>query len=119
MNVSGIERCPIEGWREEQNQLVIAADELLVHRRHRGRGVSGLRGAGDHTPRLRDRIDSTFGARGRTERRSIVEVGPPVPGAVPAVLLERLPERGDVPSPFCATRLLMLIAAIRQLSERR
>ena len=46
------------------------------------------RGAGQHGPALRDRVDAAFGIAGRAERRAVVEVGAAVPVAVPGVLLE-------------------------------
>src|SRR5204862_4409629 len=49
-----------------------------------------ISGPADHRPALRQRIDLTFRIRLRTERSAVVEVGAPVPLAVPGVLLDVL-----------------------------
>ena len=106
LDVSEVERCAIKGRCEEQGQPVIAMDKLPVYRRHRYCGAPSFRGPGEHSPRLCDRINSTLGARLSTERSSIVEIRSPVPAAIPTVPLERLRERGGMPPPARATRLL-------------
>src|SRR5665213_444707 len=83
LDVSGVERRQIEWWGEEQDQPVIAANEVLIDRRHGLRGVDRIAGAGDHAPRLCDRIDAAFGIQARAERGSVVEIGPAIPLAVP------------------------------------
>src|SRR5450759_3208030 len=88
LDVPGVERCVIEWRSEDQRQSLIATDELRVHLRHRHRGATSLRGTGEHAPRLRDRINPALGARASAKRRAIVEKGPQVPVAVPAVPLK-------------------------------
>src|SRR6185312_5214348 len=51
------------------------------------------RGAGEHRPALRDRIDAAFLVAGRAERRAVVEVRAAVPLAVPAVLVDARAQR--------------------------
>src|SRR5258708_23025660 len=72
------------------------------------------RGARDNAPRLRDRIDAAFDAAGRAERRAVIEVTAPIPGAVPSFLLERFCQRRRVPPPG---RSAPLVAA--NISQRR
>ena len=47
------------------------------------RARAGIAGAGDHRPRLRDRVDLALGVLLRPERRAVVEVRAPIPVAVP------------------------------------
>ena len=104
LDIAGIVRSVIERRREQQHEAVVALDEVLVNGRHRGRGAAGLGGAGDHAPRLRDRVDAAFDAAGRAERRAVVEVAAPIPVAVPSVPLERRRERGRVTPPGRSAR---------------
>ena len=62
-----------------------------------------------------DRVDPALGVHGGAERGAIVEEGPAVPVAVPAVALERPPERLHVGSP--ALRAGTLAAGLRDRGE--
>ena len=61
-----------------------------------------IAGAGDHRPGLRDGIDAAFVVRRRAERRAVVEIGAPIPFAVPSFALERLLKRSGMRSPALA-----------------
>ncbi len=89
LDVAGIERRVVERRREEQDQPVAAAHQELVDRRHGARRARRVGGARDHRPGLGDRVDPALVVRGRAERRAVVEVGAPVPVAVPGLALER------------------------------
>src|SRR6185437_719227 len=63
----------VERRREQARQLVLVVDEQLVDRGHRLRRMGAV-AAGDHAPRLGDRIDPALFAVLRAERRAIVVV---------------------------------------------
>ena len=98
LDVAGLERgVGIEGRREEEGDPVVRPHQLALGGGDRGRGVRRVGGAGEHRPGLGDRIDPAGAAARGAERRAVVEIGAPVPGAVPAVLFQRgleLPRRG-------------------------
>src|SRR5207302_4499287 len=114
-DVAGIERRAVERRREEQDELLIAANEVLLDRGHRARGAGGIGGPRKHGPRLRDRIDTAFGVRGGAERRPVVEIGAPVPVAVPGLALQRGLERVRVLAP--PRRAFVLAAHLGPASE--
>src|SRR5207244_11313932 len=86
-DVAGIERRAVERRGEEQDELLIAANEGLLARGHRARRAAGVGGPRKHGPRLRDRIDTAFGVRGGAERRPVVERSAPVPVTDPGLAL--------------------------------
>src|SRR6185437_6022876 len=71
LDVAGIERRLVEGWREEQRQSVAPADELLIDRVHRAGLAGGVAGSRDDAPGLGDRVDPALAVGRRAERRSI------------------------------------------------
>jgi len=93
LDVAGIVRCSIEGWRQHQGQSVIRADELAMQRRHRLRGTIRQRHARKNRPGLRDGVDPAFRIVVRTERRAVVKIRAPVPLPVPGVGVERTRKR--------------------------
>src|SRR5258708_24887224 len=104
--VSGIVRCPIEGWGEEQDETFFSAHQLLIHSRHGARAAPGIGGAGEHAPGLSDRVNAAFAALGRSERCAVVEISAPIPAAVPSVALKRgLHTNSMLPPIRCARRL--------------
>ena len=112
-DVAGVERRLIERRREEQEQSVVAADEVFVHAppsRSR-RGLGSRRRRSRPTTARSNRCGIRLLACG-AERRSVVEEGAQVPVAVPAFALQRPRQRGGVLPPGCGPRLLA--AAIRQ-----
>src|SRR6188474_2246641 len=82
----------VERRRQQQYQAVIFAYEPLAYRCHCLPRPLRIAGAGDHRPRLRDRIDLALGVLLRPKRRSIVEIRTAIPVAVPRAL-DRLGER--------------------------
>src|SRR5207245_6903784 len=72
---------------------------------------------GDHAPGLRNRFDPAFAARGRAERRSVVEIAPPIPTSIPTILFESVLQRCRMGSPVRGA--CMLIAPLGQGRERR
>src|SRR6478672_7687673 len=88
LDVAGVEIRFIE-WRiEQQDQTGIPADEPTIDALHRcGRPLMRA-GARKNRPALRYGIDLALLILGRAERRAVVEVGPAIPLAVPAMLLD-------------------------------
>ena len=93
LDVAGLERAAIKRRREQQDHLIRIADQTILHRRHCLTRPLRVGGSGDDRPRLGDRIDLTLLVLRRAERSAVVEVCPPVPAAVPGVLLQRSPQR--------------------------
>ena len=116
LDVARIDLGMVEGRREQQDEAVAPPDEELLHRGHGPTGVVGIGGPGEHAPRLGDRIDPALRVLGGAERGAIIEEGPAVPVAVPAVALERPPERLQVGPP--ARRPGQLAAGLRDRCER-
>src|SRR5437870_1383162 len=114
-HVARITRRVIERRREEQNQAVAAAHQVFLDRRHGAGRAAAVGGARDHPPRLRDRVDAALLVGDRAERRAVVEVGAPVPVAVPGLPLERRLEGGHVPAPGVGA--LVLAAQLGKASE--
>src|SRR6476620_980615 len=52
----------------------------------------GIAGAADHRPALRQRIDLAFEVCLRAERFAVVEIGAPIPLAVPRIFLDVFPQ---------------------------
>src|SRR5947207_2096415 len=86
-----------------------------VYQVHPPRGAGGVGGPRKHRPRLRDRIDAAFGVAGGAERRPVVEIGAPVPVAVPGLALQRGLERLHVLAP--PRRAFVLAAHLGLASE--
>ena len=86
LDVAGIVRHAIERRREQQHDLRVAPHEVRADRFHRALGALRLRRLRQHRPRLRQRIDLALLVLRRPERRSIVEIGAPIPVAVPRQL---------------------------------
>src|SRR5580704_9988677 len=119
LDVSGIVRCPIEGWGEEQNEAVFSAHQLLVHRRHGACAAAGIGGAREHTPGLSDRVNTAFTALGRAERSAVVEITAPIPAAVPPLSLQGTPQANSVLAPnHGASRFAALLCQWRECRER-
>jgi len=73
----------VEGRRQQQHHLRVAADEIRPDRIHGPLRTARLRAPGQHRPRLRQRVDPALLVLHRPERGPVVEVRPPVPVAVP------------------------------------
>src|SRR5882672_6585353 len=92
--IPGVEGCPVEGRREEQQEPGLAPDEMTFDGPHGLACARAVTGTGEDRPGLRDGVDPALVVRRRPERRSIVEKRPPVPLAVPRLPLERSLEGG-------------------------
>src|SRR5262249_19959759 len=97
---------------------VAATHEIFLDRRHRTRRACRQRAAGDHPPGLRDRIDPALVVPDRPERRAVVEVGAPVPVAVPGALEGGLERAHVMPPRLTTLRLAAQIREARELPER-
>ena len=95
----------VERRCEQQHHAVAAPDQQLVDRRHCLSGPCRIGGAGQHGPRLRDRIDPAFRVDRRAQRGAVVEEGAAVPAPVPTLALERLAEALHVGSPRLRARI--------------
>src|SRR6266536_4851232 len=120
LDVAGVESGAVE-WRiQENDEPVSRMNQPLLHRGHRPRRARRLRGARDHSPRLRDRIDPAFLARSRSQRGAVVEIRAAIPVAVPRLLVQRDLERGRMPQPRAGMRLLVTtFRHPREFTERR
>ena len=85
-DVSGITLASIEWRREQQDDLSVAPDEVAADGVHRTLGAISRRGLREHRPRLRDRVDLAFITLCRPERPAVIEIGAPIPLAVPGQL---------------------------------
>src|SRR5207244_10566668 len=99
LDVSGIERHPIEGRREQQGQTVAVINELFGHGGHGAQGTSGIGRPGDHAPGLRNRVDPAFAASGRAQWRPVVVIAAPIPTSIPTILLKSVLQRRHMGSP--------------------
>src|SRR5690606_5528941 len=66
----------------------VLAHQVLLQRSQRPRLTSRRAATGDHAPALRDGVYAALHALPGAQRRAIIEVGAPVPVAIPAVLLD-------------------------------
>ena len=90
LDVTGIEPGLVE-WRiEKLHDGGVATHQSLVQRLHRRARALEAGRTGKYRPALGNRVDLAFVITCRTERRAIVEIGAPIPGAVPAIGLDRL-----------------------------
>ena len=120
LDVAGLQRSAIERWREQQDHLIRIADQTILDRRHRLAGPLRIAGAGDHRPRLGDRIDLALVVLRRAERSAIIEVRPTVPAAVPGVLLQCSPQRlGSLPAPGRPRGVAALLGQAGELAQGR
>ena len=120
LDVAGIESGAVEWRGEEDHEPVVRPNQLLLHRGHRPRRARRLRGARDHRPGLRDRIDPAFLARGGSQRGAVVEIGAAIPVAVPRLRFQGGLERGRMLPPRGGTRLLAAtLGHRREVAERR
>ncbi len=99
LDVTGIEGRPVEGGREEEHQPVAAAHEVFLDGRHGAAAPIVVPGAGEDGPGLRDRVDPALLVLRGAERRSVVEIGAPVPVPVPGFPLDRHLQRVHVRAP--------------------
>jgi hypothetical protein len=106
LDIPGIERRVVERRREQQRQAGIALHQLRFHGGHGLHAASRVGGVRDDAPGLRDRVDPAFGARGRAQRRTVIEVAAPVPIAVPCLAFERIAQRRGVRQPARRARAL-------------
>ena len=83
LDVAGLLRRLVERRAEEQQRLRPAHDERRADRIHRAFGEPLRHRAGQHRPRLRNRVDGALVVLRRAQRASIVVVAAPVPFAVP------------------------------------
>ena len=83
LDVAGIVDRAIERRCQQQHDPRVPAHQVRAHGIHRALGA--LRGgrAREHGPRLRQRIERAFVVLHRPEGRPVVEVGAPIPAAVP------------------------------------
>src|SRR2546427_11571680 len=79
---------------------------MRVQGAHRAPPAGRLDGAGEHAPRLHDRVDAAGIVALGAEGRAVVEVRAAVPVAVPALALDRQPQRGGVTPPALGARPL-------------
>ena len=99
LDVPGVLRGAIERRREQHDHLRPAPHEVGADRVHRAVREARRRRAGEHRPRLGDRVDLALVALRRAERRAVVVVAAPVPLAVPGFARARTrggpPRRGS------------------------
>ena len=88
-DVAGIHRGTIEGRSQQQDHACVAADQMRADRVHGAFVTSGRRRSREHRPGLRDGIDAALLVLRRAEGRAVVEVGAPVPVAVPGPVERR------------------------------
>ena len=105
--------------------MSVVADQTLLDRGHRLPGPLRVGGAGDHRPGLGDRVDLALVVLRRAERSAVVEVGPPVPAAVPGVFLQRRRsasarsrhQAARAASPRCSARSANASAAVASMNQ--
>ena len=94
--------------------LCVATEQVGPHGLHRLLRARRLRGARQDGPRLRQRVDPALLVLRRPERRPVVEVGAPVPAAVPRELEDAAQPRRLVP---VAEREIGALAGIADRGE--
>ena len=86
-DVAGIgASCWSKGGVSSRMQPRVAAHQVRAHRVHRALGPRGRAAPDSTAQRLRDGVDPALLVLGRAERRAVVEVGAPIPLAVPGQL---------------------------------
>ena len=89
LDVAGVERRLVERWREQLDHARVSPHQLHADGIHGALCPSQRRGAGEHGPALRDRIDPAFLGLGGAQRRAVVEVGAAIPVTIPGLLEHR------------------------------
>ncbi len=105
----------VEGRRQQQDDAERAAHEMGADRVEGALGAARRDQAGQDGPRLRQRVDATFGVPRRSEGRAVVEIPAEIPVAVPRQVEHRTEARdlGAV-----ARRALVVAAAFAPRGER-
>src|SRR6185437_5991673 len=93
---------------------ITTANQILLDRRHRAAHAIRIGPAGNHGPRLRDRIDTTLFIPRRTQRRAVIEVGATIPVAVPRFVFQRLAQVVELFAITIATHLLFARVDVRR-----
>ncbi len=89
LDVARITQRLVEGRPEQPDDSILLANEHLLGGRERlTRPALGCRG-GEHTPRLRDRVDAALLGVVRAPGTAIVIDGPSIPSSVPTLGLDR------------------------------
>src|SRR2546430_13724917 len=87
-DVAGIERRFIKGGIEKLDEFGVATNKALIDGVHSLTRALRVAGAADYRPALRQRIDLAFEVCLRAERFAVVEIGAPIPLAVPRIFLD-------------------------------
>src|SRR5258707_13567429 len=74
LDVARVPGAAHERWREEQNDRLLAVDQVLLDRVHRAGGAARVGGLRENGPRLGDRDDATLPVLAGAQRRAVVEV---------------------------------------------
>src|SRR3972149_4095014 len=120
LDVAGSDSRMVEWRGEKDHESLVPPNQMLLDRGHCLCRAGRLRGARDHSPGLRDRIDPAFLARDGSERCAVVEIGAAIPVAVPRLRFQGNPERGRMLSPCDGTRLVATVLGHgREFAERR
>src|SRR5690242_16535628 len=82
---------------------------MPLGRNHGALCAQRIRRAGNHTPRLCDRVDAALAARGGTKRRSVIEIPSPIPFTIPGLALDGVPEGSGMLPPCHAPCLLTTV----------
>ena len=96
LDVPGVEVRGVERRGEQFDKPRLADHKAFLHRRQGLPGPSGIAAAGQDRPALADGVDLAFLVFRRAERRAVVEVGPAVPLAVPAVGFDAASQQGSL-----------------------
>ena len=89
LDVTRMQRAAIKGRREQQDKLVIAAYQMLIHGSHARCTARSLSAAPERTAHdCVSRVDPALVILLGTQRRAVVEKGAAIPAAVPGVLLD-------------------------------
>src|SRR4029453_5963419 len=84
----------VERRSEEQDQIVGFTHEVFLERSQRDLDATGVAGAGNRSPALRNRIDTRFGVFLRSKGGAIVKVCAAIPCSVPRLGIDRLCQLG-------------------------
>src|ERR1700734_1551218 len=78
----------IKRRRQEQDEPVRRANEILINRGHRSHSAARFRGAADNSPGLSDGIDAALLILSGAQRGAVIEVSAAIPLTVPAIAFE-------------------------------